>query len=136
MMMMSRQPNRNPASPAPGRHHHRWRVQVITALVMALGLLAAGFLKWTPASLGTANAALKPVNVFWLRPSDVPFDQRYPDGITKVMVEAQRYYKQELGKTFQLNSPVVQVVEGQHPKSWYETNGGGDDYTRRLMQKP
>lgn len=27
---------------------------------------------------------------------------------------------------------MVQVVEGQHPKSWYETNGGGDDYTRAI----
>jgi hypothetical protein len=69
------------------------------------------------------------VRVFWLRPSVVPFDQRCPDGITKVMVEAQRYYKQELGKTFRLNSPTVEVVVGEHVKSWYEnTPAGGDRY--------
>ena len=38
------------------------------------------------------------MRVFWLRPSDVPFDQRYPGGIGKVMIEAQKYYQQELGK--------------------------------------
>lgn len=71
----------------------------------------------------------KTVRVFLLRPSDVPFDQRYPDGIAAVMAEAQRYYKQELGKTFRLNGPVVQVVTGDHVKSWYEnTPNGGDRY--------
>lgn len=47
----------------------------------------------------------KTVRVHWLRPYDVPFDQRHPDGITRVVREAQRYYRQELGKTFQLNNP-------------------------------
>ena len=69
------------------------------------------------------------VRVFWLRPSDVPFDQRYPDGIAKVMAEAQRYYKQELGRTFKINNPVIEVVSGEHVKSWYEnTPAGGGKY--------
>lgn len=71
----------------------------------------------------------KTVRVFWLRPSDVPNDQIHPDGIAKVMVEAQKYYKQELGKTFTLNNPVVEVVVGEHVKSWYEnTSNGGEKY--------
>ncbi|HET6706928.1 RICIN domain-containing protein [Amycolatopsis sp.] len=71
----------------------------------------------------------KTVRVWLLRPSDVPYDQRYPDGIANVMREAQRYYRQELGKTFRLNEPVVQVVTGEHVKSWYEnTPNGGDRY--------
>ncbi|WP_329213650.1 RICIN domain-containing protein [Streptomyces sp. NBC_01485] len=71
----------------------------------------------------------KTVRVYWLKPSDVAFDQRYPDGIANVMREAQRYYRQELGKTFTLNSPVVEVVNGDHPRSWYEnTPNGGDRY--------
>jgi hypothetical protein len=69
----------------------------------------------------------KTVRVWLLRPSDVPFDQRYPDGIAGVMREAQRYYQQELGKTFRLNDPVVQVVTGEHPKSWYENTPNGSD---------
>jgi hypothetical protein len=69
------------------------------------------------------------VRVFWLRPSDVPYDQRWPDGIANVMREAQRYYKQELGKTFTLNNIVVETVLGDHVKSWYETTpNGGDKY--------
>jgi len=61
--------------------------------------------------------------VFWLKPTDVAYDQRYPDGITTVMYEAQRYYRQELGKTFKLNSVVVEVVNGDHDRNWYITNG-------------
>ncbi|MEV6963861.1 RICIN domain-containing protein [Hamadaea sp. NPDC051192] len=69
------------------------------------------------------------VRVFWLRPSDVAYDQRYPDGIAAVMREAQRYYQQELGKTFRLNTVVVEVVTGDHVRSWYEnTPNGGDKY--------
>lgn len=71
----------------------------------------------------------KTVRVFWLRPSDVPYDPRWPDGIANVMREAQRYYKQELGKTFTLNTVVVETVVGDHVRSWYEnTPNGGDKY--------
>jgi hypothetical protein len=71
----------------------------------------------------------KTVRVWLLRPSDVPFDQRYPDGIAAVMREAQRYYQQELGRTFRLTEPVVEVVTGEHVKSWYEnTPNGGERY--------
>lgn len=71
----------------------------------------------------------KTVRVFWLRPSDVPFDQKYPDGIGKVMVEAQRYYQEELGKTFKLNDPIVETVVGDQKQTWYEnTPNGGDKY--------
>lgn len=62
------------------------------------------------------------VRVFWLIPSDVAYDQKIYDGICNVMLEAQRYYQQELGKTFKLNNPIVEVVYGDHPANWYETN--------------
>ncbi|NEB02073.1 hypothetical protein [Streptomyces sp. SID13726] len=79
-----------------------------------------------------AAAAAPPtgtVRVFWLRPSDVANDSRYPNGITSVMQESQRYYRQELGVTFTLNNPAVEVVQGSHPRSWYEnTPNGGDAY--------
>ncbi|MEH0548845.1 RICIN domain-containing protein [Streptomyces sp. B21-105] len=78
---------------------------------------------------GPTTPPTKTVRVYWLKPSDVPFDQRYPDGIAKVMREAQRYYQQELGKTFKLNDTVVEVVNGDQPRSWYEnTPNGGDRY--------
>jgi hypothetical protein len=60
------------------------------------------------------------VRVFWLKPSDVALDQRYPDGIAAVMQESRTYYGQELGVTFTLNDPVVEVVEGDHERAWYE----------------
>ncbi|MEV0616621.1 cellulose-binding domain-containing protein [Nonomuraea sp. NPDC050404] len=69
------------------------------------------------------------VRVYWLKPSDVAYDQRYPDGIAKVMLEAQRFFKQQLGRTFTLNNPVVEVVNGDQPRSWYEnTPNCGDKY--------
>jgi hypothetical protein len=73
----------------------------------------------------------KTVRVFWLKPTNVAFDQRYPDGISDVMREAQRFYKQSLGKTFTLNSTVVEVINGQHDTNWYITNNcpaGGSHY--------
>ncbi|MFJ8962456.1 RICIN domain-containing protein [Lentzea sp. NPDC102401] len=75
----------------------------------------------------TGDPPSKTVRVLWLRPSDVPFDQRYPDGIGKVVVEAQKYYRQELGRTFTLNPQIVEVVVGDHVKSWYENTPNGPD---------
>ena len=80
---------------------------------------------------GTAggNPPTGTMRIFYLRPSDVPFDQRYPDGIGKVMVDAQSFYQQQLGKTFRLNNPIVETVVGEHVRSWYEnTPNGGDKY--------
>jgi hypothetical protein len=70
------------------------------------------------------------VRVFWIKPTDKAFDQRYPDGIANVMREAQRFFQQQLGKTFKLNSVVVEVVNGLHDTNWYITNNctGTDHY--------
>ncbi|MCF6473806.1 cellulose-binding protein, partial [Nonomuraea sp. MG754425] len=69
------------------------------------------------------------VRVFWLKPSDVAYDQRYPDGVAKVMQEAQRFFGRQLGKTFTLNDPIVEVVNGDQPRSWYEnTPNCGEKY--------
>lgn len=67
------------------------------------------------------------VRTYWLRPTDVAHDQRYPDGIAGVMLETQRYYRQELGVTFRLNDPVVEVVPGDHDAAWYENTPNGDE---------
>lgn len=79
------------------------------------------------------------VRVFWLIPSDVAYDQKIYDGMVNVMRESQRYYQQELGKTFTLNNPVVEVVYGDHTANWYETNqiGGPNNshwWTTQNMQ--
>ena len=70
------------------------------------------------------------VRVFWIRPTDKAFDQRYQDGIAAVMREAQAFFQQQLGKTFKLNTPVVEVVNGLHDTNWYITNNcsGSDHY--------
>jgi hypothetical protein len=75
-----------------------------------------------------ADPPTRTVRVFWLKPTDVAFDQRYPDGIAGVMREAQRYYRAELGKTFTLNNPVVEVVVGEHNQAWYEDTPNGSPY--------
>lgn len=84
----------------------------------------------TPTPTPTTPSTTPPtrtVRVYWLKPSDVAYDQRWPDGIASVMREAQRYYQQELGRTFTLNSPVVEVVNGDHVKSWYENTPNGSE---------
>ncbi|SDT19726.1 cellulose binding domain-containing protein [Actinoplanes derwentensis] len=97
------------------------------------GVVPSGSPSTSPSSSSTpvpsSSPALKTVRVFWLKPTDVAFDQRYPDGIAAVMREAQRYYRQELGKTFTLNSTVVEVVTGEHDRNWYiTTNCSGSDH--------
>ena len=63
------------------------------------------------------------VRAYWLRPTDKAFDQRYPDGITSVVREAQRLFKAQLGKTFTLNNPVVEVVNGHDADGAAGVNG-------------
>jgi len=80
---------------------------------------------------GSGQPGTHTVRVFWLKPTDVAYDQAYPDGIANVMRESQRFYKQQLGKTFTLNSTVVETVTGLHDKNWYITNNcdpNGDHY--------
>ncbi|MFE3826674.1 hypothetical protein [Streptomyces sp. NPDC059092] len=108
---------------------------MLTAAAGGIAMLGSG------AFAGTAQAATEPagrtaadppagtVRVFWLKPSDVANDPRYPDGITGVMRESQRFYRQELGVTFTLNDPAVEVVQGSHGRAWYEnTPNGGEEY--------
>ena len=94
--------------------------------------LLAGSLTWSSAAQATpTGAAVAPptgtVRVHLVVPADVPHDQRYVDGITRVMLEAQRYYEQELGKTFRLNNPVVEVTTGERVRSWYENTPNGPE---------
>jgi len=83
----------------------------------------------TPSQPSGGTPPQRTIRVYWLKPTDVAYDQRYPDGIANVMREAQRYYKQELGKTFTLNNTVVEVVNGEHDRNWYiTTNCSGSDH--------
>ena len=85
----------------------------------------------SPTTSPTGPPPVRTVRVFWLKPTDVAFDPSYPNGIAGVMQEAQRFYKQQLGKTFTLNTPVVEVVDGQHDTNYYINNDcdpNGDRY--------
>jgi len=84
----------------------------------------------TPSATTSGPPAAQTVRVFWIRPTDKAFDQRYQDGISSVMREAQSFFKQQLGKTFKLNTPVVEVVNGLHDTNWYINNNcsGSDHY--------
>ncbi|RSM74119.1 cellulose-binding protein [Actinoplanes sp. ATCC 53533] len=85
----------------------------------------------TPSTPAPQAPPTRTVRVFWLKPTDVAYDQRYPDGIAGVMREAQSFFRQQLGKTFTLNGPVVEVVNGQHDTNWYINNNcdpNGDRY--------
>ncbi|MDX3224914.1 hypothetical protein [Streptomyces sp. ME19-01-6] len=108
------------------------RRAVLTATAGMAALGSGVFAGTAEAATGaTASTAAAPpagtVRVFWLKPTDVTLDQRYPDGITGVMKEAQRFYRQELGVTFKLNTPAVEVVNGDHNRAWYENTRNGDD---------
>jgi hypothetical protein len=78
----------------------------------------------TPSPTGT-GVQQQTVRLFWLKPSDFAYDQKIVDGIGNVMMEVQRFYFQELGKTFHLNNPIVEVVNGDHAYNWYQTNDAG-----------
>jgi hypothetical protein len=75
-----------------------------------------------PTAVTTGTPPNQTVRVFWLRPNDVPYDQTVVDGIANVLKEAQRFYFQEIGQTFHLNNPVVEVCVGDHNRNWYETD--------------
>jgi hypothetical protein len=93
------------------------------------GVTCTGSVTPTTAPTTGPSAAVGTVRVFYLKPTDVALDQRYPNGIAAVIQEAQRYYKQEFGKTFKLNSTVVEVVDGEHDRNWYiTTNCTGSDH--------
>ena len=106
----------------------RRRAAVVVTLLAGLAAVSPT----VPAAAARVNAdpPSGTVRVFWLKPTNVTYDQRYPDGIANVMREAQRYYRQELGKTFTLNTTVVEVVNGEHDQNWYVTNNctGSDHY--------
>lgn len=111
------------------------RRAMLAAAAGGIAVLGSGaFTGTAQASAGSAEkrAADPPtgtVRVFWLKPSDVANDARYPNGITGVMRESQRFYRQELGVTFKLNNPAVEVVQGNHGRAWYEnTPNGGEEY--------
>jgi hypothetical protein len=88
------------------------------ALVATIGFHGAAF---------AADPPDKTVRVFYIQPTDVAYNPKYVAGITSVMKSAQRYFMEQCKYTFKLSDPVVEVVKGTHPRSWYETNANDPD---------
>jgi hypothetical protein len=82
---------------------------------LAMGVVVATVVAAATVAPPAASAAppTGTVRVFWLKPADAQYDQRYPDGIANVMRETQRYYRQELGRTFRLNTPNTHFSQAQ-----------------------
>jgi hypothetical protein len=102
---------------AHGRHQFGWARKLWLPLFAALASLCV----LTTAVVSVTHAATQTdaVRIFLLRPSDVPQDSRYIAGITKVMTEVQRWYKEQLGgKAFRFND--IEEVVGEHERTWYE----------------
>lgn len=115
------------SSPTMGRNVTK-RKRLLATLLTAAAAVAAVPITAQAAEIEPPDGT---VRVFWLRPTDVPDDKAYPDGIANVMLESQRFFKRELGKTFTLNDTIVEVVAGEHDADWYinnECDPGGDRY--------
>lgn len=104
-------------------------------------ILSIGLIAVFGAGFAAASSALLPdppdktVRVFYIRPTDVAENPKYATGIASVMRDAQQYYLDQCKFTFKLNEPIVEVVNGSHPRSWYETDpgGGSDPYWRAVF---
>lgn len=67
----------------------------------------------------------KVVHFVYFVEGDQTFNQSQRDNIEKQAFAFQRYFFEQLGVTFYLNEPVVDVIEADHPASWYLTNPDG-----------
>jgi hypothetical protein len=118
----------------PVEGHKPAKRKALLAALLAVAAAVAAVPMLISGNAAAAEGASPPsgtVRVFWVRPTDVPDDEQYPDGIATVMRESQRFYKEQLGKTFQLNDPVVEVVAGERDTSFYINNNcepNGDRY--------
>lgn len=72
------------------------------------------------------SADPKTVRVVWLRPTDVSYNQNIVNALAGCANEAKTWWAQHNdGKTFRLNDPVVEVINGDHTANWYVTTPAG-----------
>jgi len=67
----------------------------------------------------------KVVHFVYFVEGDQTFDEDQRKDIEKQAFAFQNYWFQQLGVTFYLNEPVVDVIEGDQPASWYLNNPDG-----------
>jgi predicted Zn-dependent protease len=68
----------------------------------------------------------KTVRIIYLIPSDSVEKPDYTLGLQNTARHIQIWYYQQLGKTFALHDPIVEVYKTPHEGTWYSTNTNGD----------
>jgi predicted Zn-dependent protease len=68
----------------------------------------------------------KTVRIIYLVPSDSVEKPDYTLGLQNTVRHIQLWYYQQLGKTFALHDPIVEVYKTPHEGTWYSTNSNGD----------
>jgi hypothetical protein len=68
----------------------------------------------------------KSVRIIYLVPSDSIEKPKYKLGLQNTIKHIQMWYFQQLGKTFALHNPVVEVYKTTHEGKWYSTNPNGE----------
>jgi hypothetical protein len=63
-------------------------------------------------------------------PTDRPERADYALALERAARHAQTWYREHLGtgETFRVHDPVVEIVAGAHPASWYATNDTGGSF--------
>ncbi|MDB5152679.1 MAG: Carbohydrate binding family 6 [Mucilaginibacter sp.] len=76
----------------------------------------------------TVNPIPYSVRIFLITPTDRAFNQKYYDAIKMCALNLQSWYKQQMGgKTFTLNNPMIEILQGKHNYAWY--NQYNDTYS-------
>jgi hypothetical protein len=67
----------------------------------------------------------KSVRVIYTKPTDKSFNHQALKEITNAALIVHYWYYENLGdKTFRLNTPIVEMIEGEHTENWYINTSG------------
>ena len=91
-------------------------------LAWILGVVVCGIC-WR----GVHTPAHPTVKVVYLVPSDRSPRRDFPKSAQRAVASVQRWYFDRLGKTFELDDPLVETVRTLHPESWYAASAGQRD---------
>jgi predicted Zn-dependent protease len=65
----------------------------------------------------------KSIRVIWIKPTDVAYSAATVNAIGEAMRTVQSWYTDNLdGYQLRLNSPLVEVINGDHNRNWYNEN--------------
>jgi hypothetical protein len=69
----------------------------------------------------------KSVRFVYMVSADRQENPAYRKGVVMAAVNIQAWYKKQLGTTFKLNGPIVEVVHSKQKATWFYANPNGDD---------